>query len=458
MTILLDVNIPLFFGRFHPLVVHLPIGFIILAAIFELISWKKKIDLDSAISYALLIGAVFGVFAIVLGLMLATDGGYNEETLNIHKWTGIGTSLIAFIAFFLKKKINQIDWAKKAYQVMLAIALLLLSVAGHYGGNLTHGSTYLLEHAPNSIRAIAGLKPPRERITSLDSALIYEDVVHQIFETKCNICHNNDKAKGDLLLIDRESILKGGENGPVIVDGNPAESELFRRISLDPNHDDFMPTEGRTPLTKEEVALLEWWIKEGAPFDKKVIDLTLSDRIKTYLKEVGIGKEESFLASLKIPSVSQATFDSIAAKGFRIKTIANNSTLLEVSYSSYNKEQLDEEKLITLLNAKENITWLNLSGSQLDDKWFAYIGQLTNLTRLKVNQTMITSESIKYLETLENLEYLNIYGNQITDEAVESILQLSKLNKLFIWQTEISEEGIARIKEATPELQIEIGV
>ena len=458
MTILLDANIPLFFGRFHSLVVHLPIGFIILAAIFELISWKKKIDLDGAIAYGLLIGAVFGLIAIILGLMLASDGGYNEEALNIHKWTGISTSLIAFIAFFLKSKVNQFDWAKKAYQFTLVTALLMLSTAGHYGGNLTHGSTYLLEHAPNSIRAIAGLKPPRERITSLDSALVYEDVVHQIFDTKCNVCHNNDKAKGELLLIDRESIMKGGENGPVIVSGDPSKSELYRRVTLDPNHDDFMPTEGRTPLAKEEIALLEWWIEQGAPFDKKVVDLTLSDRIKTYLKEVGIGQEESFLASLKLPSISQETYDSISAKGFKIKTIANNSTWLDVNYSSYNLDPVNEKKLITLLEAKENITWLDLSGSHLDDKWFSHIGQLTNLTRLKVNQTMITSESIKHLESLKNLEYLNIYGNQISDEAIESILQLSKLKKLFIWQTNISEEGIARIKEATPELQVEIGV
>ncbi|MDA0194476.1 MAG: hypothetical protein O2887_05800 [Bacteroidetes bacterium] len=448
----------LFFGRFHPLIVHLPIGFIILAGIFELISWKKKVDLNLAITYGLLIGAIFGIIAIILGLMLASDGGYNDGVLNIHKWTGISTAAFSSIAYFFKINFDKINWAQKAYRSTLILTLVLLSVTGHYGGNLTHGSTYLLEYAPNSIRLLAGLKPPRDRITVLDSALVYEDVVHYIFESKCIVCHNSDKAKGELLLLDPESILQGGENGPIITAGDPSESELFRRITLDSNHDDFMPSEGRTPLTKEETSLLEWWIEEGTPFDKKVIDLVLSDRIKNYLKEIGIGKELSFLESLVLPSVSQGIYDSIAAEGFRLKTISGNSSWFEVSYSSYNSDELTKEKLSILLLAKENITWMNLSGTSVQDDWLSDIGQFTNLTELRINNTQITNEGIKHLVALEHLEYLNVYATQLTDDAAESILQLSGLKKLYIWQTKITPEGAAEIMAAAPELKVETGI
>ena len=452
--VFLETNIVLFFGRFHPLLVHLPIGFIVLAVIFELITWRKKVDLHTAVAYALLVGAAFGVIAIVLGFMLASEGGYNEFALNTHKWTGITTTMLAFAAYFLKINLGKTAWTRKVYLVALVLALVLLSIAGHYGGNLTHGSDYLLEHAPNSIRALAGLQPARERITVLDSALVYEDVIHHIFEAKCNVCHNKDKQKGELLLNVPSGIMKGGENGPVIVPGEASESELFRRVTLDPNHEDFMPTEGRTPLTKEETALLEWWILEGAPFDKKIIDLTRSERINGYLREVGIGKKKSFLASLDLPPVERKMYDSIVAKGFRTKTIANNSTWLEVGYSAYNKDALNEEKLRTLAGVSENITWLTLSGTALQDQWLAHVGQLTNLTRLRIDQTPITDAGIKHLVSLKNLEYLNVYGTQLTDAAVEDLRQLSGLKKLYIWQTNITDEGVADIADSLPALEV----
>ena len=458
MTVLLETNVTLFFGRFHSLIVHLPIGFIILAIIFELLSWRKKADLSLAASYGLLTGGLFGVIAIVLGLMLASDGGYNEQTLATHQWTGIATTTIAFVAYFLKINLKKIAWAAKAYPITLALVLILLSVAGHYGGNLTHGSTYLLEYAPGAIRKMAGMKPARVRITSLDSALIYDDAVHFIFETKCNVCHNKDKSKGELLLIDPQSILAGGENGAVITPGDPSASELFRRITLDPHHEEFMPTEGRTPLTKEEVSILEWWITEGAPFDKKVADLPLSDEIKISLKEIGIGQVVSYLASLDLPSVAPETFNSMISQGFRVSNIAGNSTMLEVSYMPYNPDELSAEKLKALSDASENITWLTLSASTLQNDGLSVVGKFPNLTKLKINGTQITDDGIKHLIALENLEYLNLYGTQVTDESVDYLLQLPELKKLYVWQTKISEQGLARLRDTAPGLVVESGI
>lgn len=454
MTILLEANLTLFFGRFHPLLVHLPIGFIILAGIFEMISWKKKVDLQLAIAYALLAGAIFGMMAIVLGLMLASEGGYNESALNTHKWTGIATTILSLAAYLLKKNLHKAAWMQKAYQSTLLLALITLTMAGHYGGSLTHGSTYLLEHAPGPVRQLAGLKPARERVTVMDSALVYDDVIHYMFEAKCNVCHNPDKQKGALLLTEPAHIMKGGDSGPVIVPGDASQSELFLRVTLNPDHDDFMPAEGRTPLTKEETSLLEWWIEEGAPFDKKVVELSREERINGYLREVGIGEKKSFLASLAIASVAREVQDEIVAEGFKLKTIATDSPWLEASYSSYNPDKLSEQKLSTLTNAKENITWLTLSRIPLKDDWLSHIGRFTNLTKLWLNQTAITDEGIKHLVQLKNLEYLNLYGTKLTDEAITDIRQLSGLKKLYIWQTDITEEGVAQIKESLPEVEV----
>jgi WD40 repeat protein len=87
-----------------------------------------------------------------------------------------------------------------------------------------------------------------------------------ILLANCQTCHGPDKAKGKYRLHTFEQLLKPGDSEhPPIVPGNPSRSELFRRlIAADP--DDRMPQKA-DPLPREQIALIERWIKEGAHFD-----------------------------------------------------------------------------------------------------------------------------------------------------------------------------------------------
>ncbi len=444
----------LFFGRFHSVLVHLPIGFILLAAIFELISQKKKVDLDTAIIFGLFLGTIFAILAIILGLLLASGGGYSESGVTLHKWSAITTALLSLSAWWLKLNSKRGKLFKRAYLINLGSAVLLLVITGHFGGNLTHGSNYLLEHAPNPIRKLAGLKPDRVRITNLDSAVVYLDVIQPILKVKCNVCHNENKFKGELIMTDRGSIMKGGENGAVITPGDPENSEIIRRINLDPYHDDFMPSEGREPLTKAETELLEWWILEKASFDKKISDLIIDDRVIGQLRQVGIGVEKSFVESIELPPLNPQNYNAIVSAGFILKPITGESSLLEARYSPYSPEELSYEKFKTLSLANEHITWLSLSGCKLNDEELQFIGKMINLTRLKIDKTKVTGAGMKELVNLKNLEYLNLYQTSIDDEAIESLKELKGLRKLYLWQTDISDSGIDMLLESIPGIEI----
>ncbi len=89
--------------------------------------------------------------------------------------------------------------------------------------------------------------------------------VRTILAHNCYSCHNATKTKGGLRLDKKEFIFKGGENGPIFIAGNPAKSEIIRRIKLPDSHDDAMPSKGKR-LTKKEIEMLEYWIKLGAPW------------------------------------------------------------------------------------------------------------------------------------------------------------------------------------------------
>jgi hypothetical protein len=92
----------------------------------------------------------------------------------------------------------------------------------------------------------------------------YAGQIKDILDRKCVPCHKPSKAKADLLMDSLENVMKGGEIGAVIEPGDPAKSEMYRRITLDPDDEDFMPSDGKPPLTEAEVRLIERWIASGA--------------------------------------------------------------------------------------------------------------------------------------------------------------------------------------------------
>jgi WD40 repeat protein len=90
----------------------------------------------------------------------------------------------------------------------------------------------------------------------------FNDVV-PIFKKSCNGCHHPGKLKGQLDLTTYEAAIKGGKNGELVKAGDPKTSVLMDEIT---GEEPSMPKEG-DPLTKDEIALIEKWIAQGAKDD-----------------------------------------------------------------------------------------------------------------------------------------------------------------------------------------------
>lgn len=93
----------------------------------------------------------------------------------------------------------------------------------------------------------------------------FQDRVQPLMESRCISCHGPEKQKGHLRLDSREAMLKGGDAGPVIVPGKPAQS-LLVQVVLHQKKDLEMPPKER--LTPMDIAVLERWIAAGAPWPK----------------------------------------------------------------------------------------------------------------------------------------------------------------------------------------------
>ena len=253
-----------FFGRFHVLVLHLPIGIILAVIALEIASRRRTLQRpESAGSFLWAAAAVTSIVTVALGYMHYFEGGFAGTSATVHMISGTSVAVLATLAWLLRIWLTSLY--ARAQHGISAVLVILLVVTGHYGGNLTHGPDFLAEYAPGPIRALAGLEPRRPPVTELAEADPYLDVVRPMLRARCSSCHNSERRRGMLDLSTYQTTLDGGETGPSIMPGNAEESELYYRITLAGDHEDFMPAEGKTPLTDIETEIIRWWIDAGAP-------------------------------------------------------------------------------------------------------------------------------------------------------------------------------------------------
>ena len=90
----------IFIGRFHPLMVHLPIGIIFAGISMYFLARKKKFSqMKSAIPFLMGAGAVSAVLSCIFGYLLSFQGGYDNEALNAHQWMGMALAIFAVLAY-----------------------------------------------------------------------------------------------------------------------------------------------------------------------------------------------------------------------------------------------------------------------------------------------------------------------------------------------------------------------
>ncbi|MEX0778793.1 MAG: c-type cytochrome domain-containing protein [Balneolales bacterium] len=454
-------DLALFFGRFHPILVHLPIGFLLFAFLLEGVSRIKKYEqLNFAVPFALLLGGISGIAASITGYLLSSGGGYGEDLLDMHKWMGITVTVLSLLAFVIRIKFFENFVLKKVYEMAMIFMAGILLVTGHYGGSLTHGSDYLYRYMPEPVRTAMGLHIQKEEdtielIQDLDSALVYQDVIEPILRTRCQSCHNQDRKEGELLMASFDEVMAGGESGPIIVTHQAEESELYKRLILPARDENRMPPRGRRQLTSDQINLIAWWIDQGAPSLSRVSELEVSGNISGALDKL-TKKGQSFFATTQVSKADALVLENLTEHGFNISPIAENTNFLNAGLSQ-SMNSISSEDMDLLIPLSKQITWLDLSRSGATDSTLTRLSHFNNLTRLNLAGTPIGDRTIETISMLKNLEYLNVYNTDIGDGGIKQLKTHVNMKSLYLWQTKVSSEGIDDLKANLPELYINIG-
>ncbi|MEI9919519.1 MAG: FN3 associated domain-containing protein [Bacteroidota bacterium] len=392
-------------GRIHPLLLHLPIG----AVVIVVIGLFLKKPIDSILTLA----AITAALTAIMGIILSKEGGYSENDLAIHKYSGALLSFILCAAYFISNK-----------KIIVAASFIVLLVAGHFGSILTHGDEFVL--APL-------IAKKENKLIASDSTSLYAAAIQPIFHQKCTGCHNEKKAKGDLVLSTLAGLAKGGEHGIIWKAGSPQTSLLMKRVLLPETNEDHMPPQGKAQLSAPEVQLLYQWILSGADTAKAWTRYHPSDTVRKLA--------DQFIRTTSASTAPHYTFDPASPEvvsklndPYRVVApVALNEPALSATF--FIKNEYKSSRLEELSAVKEQLVELNLSKMPVSDADCETIRKFEHLEKLNLNFSSITEKGLKTLSSLPELTSISVAGTSVTNEA--AFKDFKKLKEIFIWDTSV---------------------
>jgi uncharacterized membrane protein len=433
-----------FIGRFHPLVVHLPIAFLLLVGLLECAgSIRRWNHLGGLAEFVLALALISAFVAISLGWLLAWSGGYEGKLVISHMWGGFSLAAALLLCFVLRA------WDKRVYGAALFATLVLLVWTSDKGGKLTHGEAFMTKHMPSKLRALLNVPAiPRKvqptieaaSVTSvgassttvnpnpMPSATFFDARVAPIFENKCSNCHNAEKRKGKLRLDSFENVMRGGKDGIVVKPGDPKHSELFRRINLSPEEKDFMPTDGKPPLTASEIKIIELWIASGASSSLPAMEVHGAPPLPA--SELPVAPLTSDYRP-QLPLIASLERELGVRLVPRSRNPGDGLILRTVSAP----ERCDDAAVARLKAIGSLIVDAELARTKVTDAGLKTLATFSNLRAVDLAHTAVTSAGVPTLVRLTRLESLNLTATAVDDAGVAALRRKPTLKRLYLFET-----------------------
>lgn len=448
-------------GRFHPLLVHMPIGILLLAVLFAWLGRGQRFQhLKVVVPFALLMGTLAAIFSCVTGYLLSLSGEYDLQALNQHRNLGIAVAVWGALLLLLQK-----SGLNRRFGFLFQLVLVtLVSFAGHLGGSLTHGSDYLTQGLPEPYRSWLGLPPAilaPAQIKNLPEANAYAAVVAPLLQEKCISCHGSTKQKGKLRLDSPDFIQKGGKNGEIVEAGKVADSEMIHRLLLPKSDEKHMPPKEKNQLSEAEIKLLHWWIETGAAYDKKVKDLPQTEEIKPLLAalqkgETGSAAEASIWPEVKVPIPDQKAIQALRDAGAVVLPLGQNNTLLSVNF--INVPDANSKDLALLKQVAKQVVALRLSGVAVGDQDLKILAEIPHLTKLFLDGTKVSDAGLSTLKSAKYLNYLNLINTKVSKAGLAHLKAVTSLREVYVYQTAIKGSADWQaLRNMLPKVNIDTG-
>lgn len=442
-----------FTGRLHPAIVHLPIGILLLACLFELFTREARyLVVKPVIRTMVFWGTLAAIAAVVSGLLLEDSGEYDQEFVEPHELAGIISASLSVLLYI----IYRINIKRGVIKIVSLAVLGMIGLTGHLGGTVTRGPEFLTEPFTQSANKTITVKP----VANIQNAVVYNDIVQPILQEGCYSCHGPNRQKGKLRLDDKDHIMKGGKEKKAVVAGKPEESEMIKRMLLPLDDEDHMPPKNKPQLSKQHIAVLQWWVNAGADFNKKVSELRQPENIKPALVAVETGVTIPEEEITEIPEAPVEAADSVAVKklfnsGVMVMPVSRSSNYLLATFVTAGNKADSLVKLLEPL--KKQLVSLKLDNSNVNDSSLTAVAELGNLRRLHLSNTQITDVGLAKLAKLKELTSLNLVGTPVSSKGLIALKNVKTLKYVYLYRTAITTAEREELKKSFPEPILDFG-
>ena len=414
-----------FLGRFHPLLVHLPIGLIVLLPLLEFAGTRRQ-SLREAAGFVLQISLATCVLAIIFGLLLAYGSGEIGTTVTRHMRGGIVLAIVLLLCRAVRR--SWLMAQPRLYFTLLTAVLITLAWTAHHGGSLTHGSDYLTRYMPLTLKRFVAPSAVSSHPNSFFARHVYT-----VLDTKCVTCHGTNKEQGGLRLDSYESLMAGGKDGIVIAPRNPDGSLLLKKVTLPPNDPHFMPAEGRPPLTPDEIVRIRAWVLQGASPDATSIPgiFIAEDQDEA---PPPVGDYSALMGEIRRMQQSQ---------GAKLVTVSANPSDGLILRTIDVASNFDDAQLAQFQRFAPFIVEAELGRTAVTDAGIETVRQFKNLRALHLEGTAVTGRTLAELSSLSQLTYLNLSGTKVTSDALSPLKSMPNLRHLFLFNTPAEPASVA---------------
>jgi uncharacterized membrane protein/mono/diheme cytochrome c family protein len=415
-----------FLGRFHPLLVHLPIGLIVLLPLLEFAGTRRQ-SLREAAGFVLQVALTTCILSIIFGLLLAYGSGEVGTTVTRHMRGGILLAIELLLCLAVRS--SWLAAQPRLYFTLLSAVLITVAWTAHHGGSLTHGSDYLTRYMPPTLKRFLAPSAVSSHPNSFFARHIYT-----VLDTKCVACHGTNKEQGGLQLDSYESLMAGGKDGVVIAPRNPDGSLLLKKVTLPPNDPHFMPAEGRTPLTPEEIARIRAWVLQGAsPDATSVPGIFIAEDHEEAPPPVG--DYSAFMGEIRQMQQSQG------AKLVPVSANPSDGLILRTTDVS---GSFDDARLAQFQRFAPFIVEAELGRTAVTDAGVETLSQYKSLRALHLEGTAVTGRTLAKLSSLSQLTYLNLSATRVTSDAVAALKGKPNLRHLYLFNTPAEPASAAK--------------
>jgi hypothetical protein len=153
-------------------------------------------------------------------------------------------------------------------------------------------------------------------------------------------------------------------------------------------------------------------------------------------------------------SIQSSLIEELGEGDIVAKYLGESNYYLDIKVNS---DSITAKHFQELDKIRNNVAFLDLNNTKLDEKLMPLLVNFPNLTKLDMHGNLLSDTTTNCITELKNIISINVYDSKIDKMGVENLLKMPSLQRLYLWKTLVSEAQVTELKASYPNKEIVTG-